>query len=91
MSNVLQFPTPQGPRQPLVRDLSPEERMQAQMSNAMAALMLSLEDDNIALGARSMQRDLEIVRNVLMGALERDGSIASWRVLLLDEIQSQIG
>lgn len=91
MNNVLQFPTPKGPRQPLIRDLSPEERMQAQMSNTMGAIMLSLEDDNINLSTRRMREDLEVLRNVLMGLLERDASCVSWRTAMLDELHRQIG
>lgn len=93
MSNIIQlFPPPSEPagRQPLVRDLSAEDRMAAQGSNAIGTLMLSLEDDNINLHNLAVRRDMEVIRNMIMGMIERDNGIETWRTRLLDHVHRQI-
>jgi hypothetical protein len=92
MSNILHFPIPRntGAREPLVRDLSQEDRMVSQGSNAIGSLMLSLEDDNINLSNRAVQRDVEVIRNMIMGMIERDNGVETWRTRLLDHVHRQI-
>lgn len=93
MSNVIDFPfgSTKGPREPLVRNLSAEDRMAAQGSNAIGSLMLSLEDDNINFANAAVGRDMEVIRNMIMGMIERDNGVETWRTRLLDHVHRQIG
>lgn len=91
MTNIVAFPgRPAATKPPLVDSMSLQDRIASCGQNAFAGLLVSLDDDRVDTDRLLTHYDLEVIRNLIWGLVERENGCTTKRTQLLDDLAVQL-